>query len=71
MRLINGKRRYSVWAGQPQGTPERVECCVEEVWPSGGNWIPRQCCRKRGHGPDGLYCKQHAKKYMIEESAAQ
>lgn len=21
-----------------------------------------QCSRKPGHGPDGLYCKQHAKK---------
>lgn len=22
-----------------------------------------QCGRKRGHGRDGLFCKQHAKKY--------
>jgi hypothetical protein len=71
MRLINGERRYGVWTGQPQGTPERVKCCVEEIWPVKGSWIPHQCYRKRGHGPDGLYCKQHAKKYMIEESAPQ
>ncbi len=23
-----------------------------------------QCSRKPGHGPDGLYCKQHAKKVL-------
>ena len=24
-------------------------------------WYRYQCTRKRGHGPDGLYCKQHGK----------
>ena len=28
-------------------------------------FFSHQCSRKRGHGPDGLYCKQHAK---IEEA---
>ena len=26
------------------------------------NWLMFQCSRKPGHGPDELYCKQHAKK---------
>ncbi|KKN04963.1 hypothetical protein LCGC14_1091970 [marine sediment metagenome] len=38
-------------------------CCVAEI--SEGNVYAHQCSRKRGHGPDGLYCKQHAK--MEEE----
>jgi hypothetical protein len=35
-------------------------CCVAEV--STPPWYIhfRQCSKKRGHGPDGLYCKQHA-----------
>lgn len=57
------ERRYGQWAGNPKGTPEDPECCIEEVWPTQGGWSPYQCSRKRGHGPDGLYCKQHAKKH--------
>lgn len=30
--------------------------CVESVYSDYGS---HQCERKRGHGPDGLYCKQH------------
>lgn len=26
----------------------------------------RKCTRKPGHGKEGLYCKQHAKKYPEE-----
>lgn len=33
--------------------------CVYEVGRSPS--YQRQCSRKRGHGPDGLYCKQHAR----------
>ena len=53
-------RRYGVWAGEPKGYPEDMTQCVAEV----GNFasIFYQCSRKRGHGPDGLYCKQHANK---------
>ena len=57
------ERRYGQWAGNPEGMREDPALCIEEVWPSGGAWIPRQCARKRGHGPDGLYCKQHAKRH--------
>ncbi len=61
-RIISGERRYGVWGGCPQGTPEDPERCIEEIWGHVG-WIPHQCSRKRGHGPDGLHCKQHAKQH--------
>ena len=34
--------------------------CAYEVWDFSG-WQLHQCSRKPGHGPEGLYCKQHAK----------
>ncbi len=57
------ERRYGQWAGNPKGVTEDKECCIEEVWPSGriGGFVPYQCSRKRGYGPEKLYCKQHAK----------
>ena len=57
-----GKRVYRVWGGQPKGVPEDVTRCIEEVWPSVG-YLPSQCRRKRGHGLNGQFCKQHAKRY--------
>jgi hypothetical protein len=62
-RIINGKRRYGVWGGCPMGQIEDPTRCTEEVWQRGHVWYPHQCSRKRGHGPDGLYCKQHAKQF--------
>jgi len=61
-RIINGERRYGVWNGCPMGRAEDLTLCIEEVW----SRIPHQCRRIRGHGPDGLYCKQHAKKHNME-----
>jgi hypothetical protein len=61
-------RRYGCWAGNSAGTKEDESRCIEEVWPSSGGWIPYQCQRKRGHGPDGLYCKQHAKQHAKESA---
>jgi hypothetical protein len=51
----NGKRWYSKWIR------EDVSCCIATVTPNerGGFARSHQCTRKRGHGPDGLYCKQH------------
>ena len=54
-------RRYGQWTGNPSGNAEDPERCIKEVWPTNGSWTAYQCFRKRGHGPDGLYCKQHAK----------
>lgn len=69
------KRRYGKWAGNLKGWLEDEECCIARVYDS-EDWINHQCRRARGHGKDGLYCKQHAKKYpngdpcmhMVEES---
>jgi len=54
--------RYGAWAGLPKGRPYDPGKCAYEV---GGNppvMLFSQCLRKPGHGPDWLYCKQHAKK---------
>lgn len=56
---MSDKRRYGQWAGNEAGIPEDVACCVKSVF---SGWHSHQCSRRRGHGPDGLYCKQHAKK---------
>lgn len=56
----DGTRRYGEWGGNPKGTKEDPERCIEEIWPTIG-WIPHQCNRKRGHGSNSLFCKQHAK----------
>lgn len=59
-RPRNGKRIYGDWAGNPKGNPERRgDCIVQVCW---DRMIDHQCTRKRGHGPDGLFCKQHARK---------
>ncbi len=57
-------RRYGQWAGCPQGQPENTDHCIETV---SDDFSPpsRQCGRKRGHGPGGLYCKQHGRMAQI------
>lgn len=57
----DGKRRYDQWAGNPAGRIENMEHCAMEI-PSPPSWHYAQCGRKRGHGPNGEFCKQHAKK---------
>lgn len=54
-------RQFGVWAGDPDGRAERLADCREEVFPAHG--IHYQCCRKRGHGLNGWFCKQHAKRH--------
>lgn len=54
-------RIYANWAGNPKGIKEDLTRCIESVF-SESDYISGQCSRKRGHGPDGLYCKQHGKK---------
>lgn len=55
--------RYNKWAGNPKGTAHKTGFCAEEV-PDKVTWGTYQCSRKNGYGPDGLYCKQHAKRYQ-------
>ena len=60
------ERIYGEWAGDPKGTKEDPKRCIKELWPT-GHWNPRQCSRKRGYGPEGLYCKQHTKKHEVQK----
>lgn len=62
-------RRYNEWAGNPKGIPEDPTRCIKEVWDPNG-WLSHQCRRKRGHGPNGEYCKQHAKKIRGSSGSA-
>ena len=55
------KKRYGEWAGNLSGVKYRIGDCAYEVWDT-FSWGGRQCYRRNGHGPDRLYCKQHAKK---------
>ena len=61
------KRRYGEWAGNPKGWPEDVTHCIKRVWPAHA-WGGKQCSRKRGHGPGGEWCKQHAKQLEAAEA---
>ncbi len=57
----DGYRYYGKWGGNPRGARENKDHCIAECYE---NWTRRfyQCTRKRGHGPNGDYCKQHAKR---------
>lgn len=59
MRWRTGARRYNRWAGNPAGTPERLDDCVAEVADGGRSMLFHQCYR--GRGPGGELCRQHAK----------
>ena len=58
---MSAERRYGQWAGNPDGFPENKERCVEVVW---RDYKSHQCGRRRGHGPDGQYCKQHSRRHQ-------
>ena len=59
------KIKYNSWAGNPNGNKYDERYCAYEVSGGGRMMLFYQCSRLNGHGPDGLYCKQHAK--MIED----
>ena len=52
-------RVYARWAGNEKGTQEDVTRCIESVHGGAHRIVGYQCSKKRGYGPDGLYCKQH------------
>lgn len=56
----DGKRRYGKWAGRPHGEPEDPKYCAAEV--GSDRMSLHQCLRLRGHGENGMFCKQHAGK---------
>jgi hypothetical protein len=54
-------RRYGVWAGLPNGMKEDINRCVVEVPYGGRSMLFHQCVRRRGKGPDGLFCTLHTR----------
>lgn len=62
-------RWYGRWAGNKRGIPENPEKCVWSVYSPevSRGMIDYQCKRKRGHGPEGLFCKTHAKMVKVKE----
>lgn len=61
MTMIEKSSHYPEYYGlHYQKSPPDFSRCCESVRQAGSNW-PRynQCVRKRGHGPDEAYCKQH------------
>ena len=59
-------KRYGQWAGNPQGRAPDFTKCAESVYPP-RQWVSRQCTRACGYGPDGAYCKTHAKRHEAKE----
>ena len=59
------KYRYGRWAGNERGITYDGDRCAMEVYDRDG-FHAYQCLRRRGYGPELLYCKQHAKKVMGE-----
>lgn len=45
--------------------PEDPALCVVEVSVPPYHIHAYQCTRKRGHGEQGLFCKQHAKRNLL------
>lgn len=54
------KESYGQWAGNPRGKPADLTRCAQGVWEK---FKERQCYKKCGHGPEGAFCKIHAKRY--------
>lgn len=62
----NYNRSYGIWAGNPKGTrPDYTKCAHEVVTSLKWN-ESHQCSRSCGHGPNGAFCKQHAKLHEVE-----
>jgi len=51
------------WYGVRSGARENPTWCIVQV--DSRTYGLGQCTRRRGHGPDGLYCKRHAR--MLEQ----
>ncbi len=55
------QHRYAAWAGDPKGRAYDPQRCAQSIWTD--MWDHgRQCSRKPGHGPEGLFCRQHVPK---------
>jgi hypothetical protein len=61
------KRRYAYRVYRPEGlrfSPSRCAWEVFRLFDDDGEKVllPGQCRHHPGHGPEGLYCRQHARK---------
>jgi len=54
-------RRYFESIANPEGAEDSACCIHTREWAYTSGWAKRQCSRKRGHGPGGMYCWQHAR----------
>ena len=54
-------RAYGRNDGLHRPTPYKPDRCAYEVSEPPHYLSSHQCTRKPGHGPDGLFCKQHAR----------
>jgi hypothetical protein len=59
------KARATHYGGY-RNEPYREGFCVERVPDGGRSPLSHQCTRKNGHGPSGLYCRQHAKRFATD-----
>lgn len=55
--------RYKPLSWQPGVRPQHCVAGVNRP----GAVVDEQCSRKRGHGPDGEWCKQHGKEAAAEQ----
>lgn len=63
---MSKSRVYDAGSAVARNIREDMMLCVVECSDvSGRYWHSWQCQRKRGYGPHGEYCKQHAK--MLEQ----
>lgn len=67
LQAVVRPRRYGQWAGDPDGRVEDLTRCAYEVFSNERGALHHQCYRRRGHGEDGEYCKQHAKWHPAKE----
>ena len=52
------KDSYAAWAGNPKGHKPDPDECAATVYHNHSRMFT-QCSRKRGHGPEQAFCKQH------------
>lgn len=56
---VDGYRYYGRWGGDPKGRKEDRTRCIASVASDTRAPMFSQCRRRRGHGPDGFWCRQH------------
>jgi len=54
-----GARQLEYSSGMSYTVQEKADRCVQRIYGRRG-LITWQCPRKRGHGPDGRFCKMHS-----------